>query len=70
MSILEINLNTHLNDINLEKEFPEYILYDEELKNKYGEIHTPYSFIGEMLSTIPIENLKKKRYEMVRSRFG
>ena len=32
-AILEINLNTHLNDINLEKEFPEYILYDEELKN-------------------------------------
>jgi len=64
MSILEINLNTHLNThlntINLEKEFPEYILYDEDLKNKYGEIHTPYNFIREMLSTIPIENLKNK----------
>ena len=44
MSMLEINLN----DINLEKEFPEYILYDEDLKNKYGEIHTPYNFIKEM----------------------
>lgn len=56
MSILDINLD----DINLVEKYPEYLKYDEELKNKYGEIHTPYRFIGEMLSTIPIEYAKKK----------
>ena len=56
MSILNINLN----NVNLVEKYPEYVKYDEELKNKYGEIHTPYRFIGEMLSTIPIEYAKKK----------
>ena len=56
MSILNINLN----DVNLVEKYPEYVKYDEELKNKYGEIHTPYRFIGEILSTIPIEYAKKK----------
>ena len=56
MSILDINLD----DINLVEKYPEYVKYDEELKNKYGEIHTPYRFIGEILSTIPIEYAKKK----------
>ena len=57
MSILNINIT----DIDLAEKYPEYIEYDPELKDKYGEVHTPYRFImNEMLSTIPLEHFKNK----------
>jgi hypothetical protein len=49
MSLLNINIT----DINLIEKFPEYVKYDEKLKDKYGEVNTPYTFISGMLSTIP-----------------
>ena len=50
MSLLNVNINT-----NLVEQYPEYIIYDSKLKDKYGEVNTPYKFIGEMISTIPVE---------------
>ena len=50
MSLLNINIS----DTNLVEEFPEYVEYDSELKDKYGEVHTSYRFISQMLSSIPI----------------
>jgi hypothetical protein len=50
MSLLNVNINT-----NLVEQYPEYITYDSKLKDKYGEVNTPYKFIGEMISTIPVE---------------
>lgn len=57
MSILNINIT----DIDLAERFPEYVEYNPELKDEYGEINTPYRFImNEMLSTIPLEQFKNK----------
>lgn len=56
MSLLNINIT----DKYLVDKFPEYVEYNEELKNKYGEIHTPYRFIQTMLSIIPEELAKNK----------
>ncbi len=67
MSILNITLNTnehtdantnHHNDLG--QELPEYLEYNEHLKNLYGEVNTPYSFIYKMLSIIPEEDFKNK----------
>lgn len=60
MSILNIKLN---NSSDLVKYFPEYINYNSELKDLYGEVHTPYSFITEMLSIIPQECFKNKNWK-------
>ena len=62
MSILNITLNTnedtHHHDLG--QELPEYLEYNEHLKNLYGEVNTPYSFIYNMLSIIPEEDFKNK----------
>jgi hypothetical protein len=50
MSIVNINIH----DTDLAKQFPEYVEYDSQLKDKYGEVNTPYKFISEMLGVIPI----------------
>jgi hypothetical protein len=55
MSLLNVNIKT-----NLIEQYPEYITYDSKLKDKYGEVNTPYKFIGEMLSTIPVEHVYNK----------
>ncbi len=53
-------LNIDINDTNLVEKFPEYVKYDVELKDKYGEVHTPYVFLSKMLSSIPVEIAKNK----------
>jgi hypothetical protein len=53
-------LNIDINHTNLVEKFPEYVKYDSELKNKYGEVHTSYRFISQMLSSIPIKCVKNK----------
>ena len=60
MSILNITLNTneHTHHHHLGQELPEYLEYNEYLKNLYGEVNTPYSFIYKMLSIIPEEDFK------------
>ena len=62
MSILNITLNTneHTHHHDLGQELPEYLEYNEHLKNLYGEVNTPYSFIYKMLSIIPEEDFKNK----------
>ena len=52
MSILNINTTS---DYSLVKGVLENIEYNAELKNLYGEIHTPYWFINKMYSIIPLE---------------
>ena len=42
-------LNIDISDTNLVEKFPEYVEYDSELKDKYGEVHTPYVFLSKML---------------------
>jgi len=50
-----VNINIHDTDLAKEfPEFPEYIEYNSQLKDKYGEVNTPYKFICEMLSVIPL----------------
>ena len=58
MSILNINIY----DIDLVKQFPEYVEYNHELKNKYGEVNTPYKFISEMFSVIPLNQCNSNSY--------
>ena len=53
-------LNIDISDTNLVEKFPEYVEYDSELKDKYGEVHTPYIFLSKMLSSIPVEIAKNK----------
>lgn len=61
MSILNITLNTNEHThSHLDQELPEYLEYNEDLKNLYGEVNTPYSFIYKMLSIIPEEDFKNK----------
>ena len=41
-----VNINIHDTDLAKEfPEFPEYIEYNSQLKDKYGEVNTPYKFI-------------------------
>ncbi len=57
MSILNININ----DVDLAEIFPEYVQYDLELKDKYGEVNTPYRFImNDMLSMFQPVHFKNK----------
>jgi hypothetical protein len=56
-------LDTTINDTNLVEKYHEYVNYDPELKDKYGEVNTPYQVINEMLSMIPEEKLKNKDYK-------
>ena len=58
MSLLNISL--HTNTPTLESYIPEYLNYDPELKDLYGEINTPYKFIYTMLSIIPVQDFKNK----------
>lgn len=58
MSLLNISLIT--NQPTLEAGIPEYLNYDPELKDLYGEINTPYKFIHKMLSIIPEQDFKNK----------
>ena len=60
MSLLNINIH----DDNLVKQFPEYVEYDSLLKDKYGEVNTPYKFIGEMFNIIPLthNNIKDTKW--------
>lgn len=60
MSVFNINLNE--NTI-LEDEFYQYLDYNSELKDKYGEVNTPFSFINKMLSIIPHNHFKNKDYK-------
>jgi len=53
MSLININVNTN------EKMF-EYKGFSQQWKSQYGEIHTPFSFIREMLSIIPEKYFKNK----------
>lgn len=53
MSVININEKTIL-----EESFLQHLDYNPELKQLYGEINTPFSFINKMLSIIP-----KKYYE-------
>ena len=55
MSLLNINLNT-----DLEKEFKQYLDYQPELKDLYGEVNTPFLFINQMLNIIPEQHAKNK----------
>ena len=50
MSIVNINIP----DTDLAKQFPEYIEYNSQLKDKYGEVNTPYRFICEMFRVVPL----------------
>lgn len=56
MSVININENTILKNC-----FSEYLDYNFELKELYGEINTPFYFINRMLSIIPKENFENKK---------
>jgi len=60
MSILDITLNANT---HLETSVPEYLKYNRDLKEMYGEINTPYKFIHKMLSIIPIHDFKNKDFK-------
>ena len=55
MSVFNINETTIL-----EYSFPQYLQYNPELKDLYGEINTPFYFIYDMLSIIPKELFQNK----------
>ena len=56
MSLLNVNINT-----NLVEQYPEYITYDSKLKDKYGEVNTPYRFImNKMFSMFQQIHFKNK----------
>jgi hypothetical protein len=55
MSITSVTLN-----IDLENTYDQYLEYNSELKNKYGEVNTPFWFINKMLSIIPDKYYKDK----------
>ena len=58
MSLININKNTELND-----EYNQYLYYNPELKDKYGEVNTPFTFINRMLSIIPTHVFENKNYK-------
>ena len=61
MSILNININ----DVDLAETFPEYVDYDSELKDKYGEVNTPYRFImNKMFSMFQQIHFKNKNLKL------
>ena len=55
MSAININKNTILEDI-----FSQYLDYNPDLKDKYGEVNTPFFFINRMLMIIPEKYFKNK----------
>lgn len=55
MSVITINNNTILED-----HFSQHLEYQQHLKDQYGEVNTPFSFILQMLSIIPKENYQNK----------
>ena len=55
MSVVNINQDSILEDI-----FSQHLDYNPELKDKYGEVNTPFSFINRMLMIIPQESFKNK----------
>ena len=55
MSVFNIKLDTILED-----NFSQYLDYNPELKELYGEINTPFKFINKMLSIIPNDKLVNK----------
>ena len=55
MSVVNINQDSILEDI-----FSQHLDYNPELKDKYGEVNTPFSFINRMLMIIPDESFKNK----------
>ena len=57
MSLFNININKHT---VLEDNFSQYLDYNFELKELYGEINTPFSFISNMLSIIPKKYFENK----------
>ena len=58
MSVFNIHLES-----NLEEDFSQHLTYNAELKELYGEINTPFSFIDKMLSIIPSNNFSNKHYK-------
>ena len=58
MSVFNIHLES-----NLEENFSQHLDYNPELKELYGEINTPFSFINKMLSIIPNEKFSNKDYK-------
>ena len=58
MSVFNIHLES-----NLEENFSQHLTYNPELKELYGEINTPFSFINKMLSIIPNEKFSNKDYK-------
>jgi hypothetical protein len=58
MSVFNINLES-----NLEENFSQHLTYNPELKELYGEINTPFSFINKMLSIISIDKFSNKDYK-------
>lgn len=58
MSVFNINLES-----NLEDNFSQHLDYNPELKELYGEINTPFSFINKMLSIIPYDKFSNKDYK-------
>ena len=55
MSVFNINSKTILED-----DFSQFLDYNPELKELYGEINTPFFFINKMLSIIPYEHFTIK----------
>ena len=58
MSLININKNTQLN-----VEFNQYLDYNLQLKDKYGQVNTPYAFINRMLSIIPTHVFENKNHK-------
>jgi hypothetical protein len=58
MSVFNIHLES-----NLEENFSQHLDYNPELKELYGEINTPFSFINKMLSIIPSDKFSNKHYK-------
>jgi len=58
MSVFNINTNSIL-----EQDFSQHLDYNPDLKDKYGEVNTPFPFINKMLSIIPKECFENKNYK-------
>lgn len=58
MSVFNIHLES-----NLEENFSQHLTYNPELKELYGEINTPFSFINKMLSIFSIDKFSNKDYK-------
>jgi hypothetical protein len=58
MSVFNINTNSIL-----EQDFSQHLDYNPDLKDKYGEVNTPFPFINKMLSIIHKECFENKNYK-------